>query len=364
MRQKPIIIAGGGTGGHMFPALSLQNELVHIGYPVILLTDHRGAAYPPFQAVTRLNLHVLSFKRTSLWRFILSLTKNFFYCLGWFLHKNPSLVVSLGGYTSAPPTIAAQLLGIPTIIHEQNAVLGKAHRWSSHFVRLVATSFLNVKHLPLRIPHVLTGNPVRPTIAALINTAYALPQANDPFQILIIGGSQGAKIFAEVVPEAIVALEAPWQITITQQCRADQVERTQSFYKHHGIQASVQPFFPDMDIHYNNAHLIIARSGGATVAELTIAGKPAILVPFAAAADNHQQANAEQLEKNGGVWVMLEKDFNPTHLKKILTSILKNPNILIDKSARLRKLAKPDAALALTSIITDFLSTQQAKGKL
>jgi UDP-N-acetylglucosamine--N-acetylmuramyl-(pentapeptide) pyrophosphoryl-undecaprenol N-acetylglucosamine transferase len=357
-----IVIIGGGTGGHVFPALSLCEALSQRGLSVTLITDQRGQHYEAVHSNTHnLTYRVLFSQRLPLYKFISSFFVNGLKCLFWFLKERPALVISFGGYTALPPMMVAQCLLIPTMIHEQNAVLGRAHRFNARFAKLLATAFPVVRYLPVRVPTVLSGNPVRQGIARLHETPYQVPGETEPFCLLIIGGSQGAKIFADVIPQALVDLDEPWRkrLNIIQQCRPEGVEETADFYAKAGIQATVQPFFKTIEEQYQRAHLIIARSGASTVAELTIAGRPAILIPYVYAADNHQQANAEQLEKNGGAWVLLEKNFTPDNLKKLLQSILKNPGILGEKAERMRRFAKPQATQILANLVADFLVTGQ-----
>jgi len=360
--KNAIVIIGGGTGGHIFPALSLYEALAQRGLPVILITDQRGQNYEAVRAqVYNLKYRVLFSQRLPLYKFITSFFVNGLKCLFWFLKERPVLVISFGGYMALPPMTVAQCLLIPTMVHEQNAVLGRAHRFNARFAKLLATSFPVVRHLPMRVPAVLCGNPVRRAITALHETPYQLPTETESFCILIIGGSQGAKIFSDVIPLALASLEEHWRnrLEIIQQCRPEGVEETTAFYAKIGIRATVRPFFNAIEEEYQKAHLIIARSGASTVAELTIAGKPAILIPYVYAVDNHQQVNAEQLEKNGGAWVILEKNFTPDPLKKLLQSIFKNPGILSEKAERMRRFAKPHATQALANLVAGFLVTGQ-----
>jgi len=363
-----IVIIGGGTGGHIFPALSLCKELSQRGLDVTLITDQRGQQYEAVHANTHnLKYRVLFSQRLPFYKFIGSFFVNSLKCLFWFLKERPTLVISFGGYMALSPMMAAQCLFIPTMIHEQNAVLGRAHRFNARFAKLLATAFPVVHHLPVRVPSVMSGNPVRQGIAELHNKPYHVPGNKEPFCLLIIGGSQGAKVFSDVIPQTLAGLEKPWRkrLEVIQQCRPELVDQTANFYEEAGIRATVEPFFNAIEEQYQRAHLIIARSGASTVAELTIAGRPAILIPYVYAVDNHQQINAEQLEKNGGAWVLLEKNFTPEQLKKLLQSILKNPGILGEKAERMRRFAKPQATQTLANLVADFLATgQKVENKL
>lgn len=352
MKQQQIIVIGGGTGGHVFPALSLCRELISKDFAVTFVTDQRGVQYDAVKDIDR-KVVLDSYRQPKL-RMFWSLFRNTLYCMGWFLKERPAMVVSFGGYTSVAAMLAAQFLRIPTMIHEQNAVLGKAHRITAPRAKLLATSFPTVKHLPVNVDVQLCGSPVRPNISNLYGQSYALPKAGESFRILVFGGSQGARVFSEVIPEALKNLELPWPIEVIQQCRAELVEKTAQAYEDLGIQATVDSFFNDIEDHYRCAHLIIARSGASTVAELTIAGRPAILVPYPFAADNHQQVNADQLEKTGGAWVVLEKDFTTIRLKKLLQTIFKTPALLCEKADRMQRFAKPQATQTLAHLIATY----------
>ncbi|MEI8295619.1 MAG: undecaprenyldiphospho-muramoylpentapeptide beta-N-acetylglucosaminyltransferase [Alphaproteobacteria bacterium] len=357
-----VVIIGGGTGGHIFPALSLCEELAKRGLSVTLLTDQRGLHYEAVHANTHnLKYRVLFSQRLPLYKFLGSFFINSFKCLFWFLKERPVLVISFGGYMALSPMMAAQCLFIPTMIHEQNAVLGRAHRFNARFAKLLATSFPVVRYAPVRVPTVLSGNPVRQAIANLHEIPYQIPGETEPFCILIVGGSQGAKIFSDVIPKGLAELGEHYRkrLNIIQQCRPEAVEETTAFYENVGIRANVQSFFNEIEEQYRQAHLIIARSGASTVTELTIAGRPAILIPYSYAVDNHQQENAEQLEKNGGAWVILEKDFTTDKLKKLLEGILKNPGILAEKAERMRRFSKPQATSTLAKLVVDFLEAEK-----
>lgn len=356
--DKSIIIVGGGTGGHIFPAISLRNALRELGFTVNFMTDQRGAQY---QVVQEDPTHcVLKTHREPIWIFVLMFIRNLATCLWRFLRKRPAFVISFGGYTALAPMYAAQILRIPTMIHEQNAVLGRSHRANARNVKILATSFPTVRNLPVHVKTVFTGSPLRPGIAALGKEAYRLPQKKEPFRLLVIGGSQGAKVFSEVIPQAVAALDPILRkhLIVIQQARPELVQETQEYYEKINVTATVKPFFEDMEDQYRQAHVIICRSGASTVAELASVGLPAIMIPYPYAMDDHQRFNAEQLEKNGGGWLILEKDFSPLTLKILLQNILKNPAILMEKSERMLRFAKPNAAETLANLVADFLMTK------
>lgn len=350
--KHPIVIVGGGTGGHLFPAMSLYDALQQQGFPVLLITDQRGQEF--YKNISDKPV-TLFLRRKPFGRFILDLFHIAFKCLRLFYKMRPDAVVSFGGYTAYMPMAIAQLLRIPTFIHEQNAILGRTHRLNARHAMAIATSFPTVQKLPPRVPVVYCGNPVRPLLLELVDKPYTMP--GESITLLVIGGSQGARIFSERIPEALSCLSEHERnrIQVIQQSRPENIEATILAYKKLGIQADLRPFFEDMNSCYRQAHLAITRSGASTVAELAIAGVPAILVPYPYAADAHQQLNAEQLTQSGAAWMFLEKDFLPERIAKILQEALENPSVLQEKASQMRLFAKPDATHRLANFIAGFV---------
>ncbi|MCX7338080.1 MAG: undecaprenyldiphospho-muramoylpentapeptide beta-N-acetylglucosaminyltransferase [Alphaproteobacteria bacterium] len=356
---KPVyVLASGGTGGHLFPALSLGDYFTSKGRRVFLVTDERGAKFPGGTFFDKIFVVNINRKAPFFKKFVFytSLVLQTLRCLLIYRKIRPSIVVGFGGYSSAPAVYAAQILGIPTIVHEQNAILGRANRFLAKRAYRVATSFPNTRGAP---PHsVVTGNPVRPNILSLKDCPYTPPDPNEPFNLLIIGGSQGAKIFSEVIPNTLTHLPLNIQkrLKVAQQCRPEYVTKTQSFYRQSFLDVEVKSFFDDMDERYKAAHLIIARSGASTVAELSIVGRPAILVPFAAALESDQTYNAERLVAAGAAWMIGEKEFTPETLGKKLEELMTHPEPLQDVAAAVRKFSYPDASKNLANNVAQIVS--------
>ncbi len=337
----PILVTAGGTGGHMFPALALAQELRGRGEPVAMVTDGRGARYLPAE----LEGHVIRAGSPS-GRLRQLLAGMFSLGLGtldaWRVARRlkPRAAASFGGYASVPAALAARLAGRPLLLHEQNAVFGRANRLLARFAEVIALSFEATSAVPegSRARLIVTGNPVRPGFQA-DPTGYRAPGPEAPIHILVIGGSQGARIFSDVVPAAVALLPAELsrRLRIEQQCRPEDLARVADAYKAHGIAAEVAGFFTDMPAHLTRAHLVISRAGASSLTEIMAMGRPSILVPYAAAADDHQRANAEALARAGGAACILQPSFTPAALAAELTALAASPE-------RLRAMA--DAALA------------------
>jgi UDP-N-acetylglucosamine--N-acetylmuramyl-(pentapeptide) pyrophosphoryl-undecaprenol N-acetylglucosamine transferase len=355
--KKTIILSSGGTGGHVFPAQSLAHELSRRGYRVVMVTDERGTLFRSFDYISK--VYSLAIKQAKgrlgvlklLGSVVLSLLQGLFI----FFREKPVAVVGFGGYPSIPPMIIGWILRKKTIIHEQNAVLGRANRLAAFFAHKIATSFPKTLKLPADAVVTVTGNPVRLQILSLQETSY--PSLGSVINLLVIGGSQGAKIFSEVLPKALGRLpeDLRKRIHLTQQCRKEYLNQTISDLKAIGMSYEVKPFFEDMDQQLQKAHLVISRSGASSSAELAIAGKPVIFVPFAAAMDAHQQRNAEYFVKEQAAWMILEKEFTPESLSSLLKEILLSTTLLSEKAEKIRKYSYPDAVVDLANLVEDLL---------
>ena len=333
----PIVIAAGGTGGHMFPAQALAGALAERGRDIVLVTDRRGAEYGGAIAETVLTVSAGTVSGRGLPGRLMGLGQIAFGAIqahGILRRLAPAGVVGFGGYASVPTMLAATRLGLPTVIHEQNAVLGRANRLMAPRVRAIAAAFAETAQLcpadRAKAEH--TGNPVRAAIAALAERPYPAPERGGPLSLLVIGGSQGAVVMSEVVPAALAALpeELRARLEVVQQCRADDLDETRETYRAAGIAAELAAFFDDLPARLAKAQLVIARAGASTVAELTSAGRPAILVPYPSAADDHQSANARAIELAGGGWTMPQPTFTPDALASRIESFLIAPPRLID----------------------------------
>lgn len=356
---RPIVIAAGGTGGHIFPAEALAEALMNRGERVVLFTDPRFAKFKS-GVFTRVETHTVRAGRPGpgVLRKILAVAN---VAIGTVqammkLHElKPKAAVGFGGYPSFPTMLAAIKLRIPTVIHEQNAVLGRANRMLAPRVTRIATSFHHTLMIePEDEPRiVLCGNPVRSGVRAVRDIPYATLAPGGTMQILVTGGSQGAAVFSQIVPAAIAALPAAVRsrIRIDQQCREADIEVTRAAYEQLGVSAQVSPFFTDIPARLAAAHLVIARSGASTVSELSTAGRPAILVPYPHAADNHQYFNANEVEDAGAGWVMAQDGFTATALSSRLEAFLGHPPTLAKAAEKARAMGRPDAAIQLAEMV-------------
>jgi UDP-N-acetylglucosamine--N-acetylmuramyl-(pentapeptide) pyrophosphoryl-undecaprenol N-acetylglucosamine transferase len=357
--SRPIVIAAGGTGGHMFPATALARELGRRGRPSVIACDRRGARYIPADMERRL---VSSASPTgSPWRRLLGLARlalGFVQSFVLLRRERPLAVAAFGGYASVPVALAARALRIPLLVHEQNAVLGRANRLIARRAGRLALTFRETRGAELvpQARRVLTGNPVRAEIGAFQSDPYAPPGRNDPLRVLVIGGSQGARVFSDVVPEAVRLLPARLRarLELTQQCRPEDLERVAQAYAGLRFRAELRTFFEDLPQQLAASHLVISRSGASSVAELLALGRPALLVPFRLAADDHQRANAEVVANAGAAWLMGEVEIGPEAVATVLSQVLEEPGQLAEMAARARALGRPNAAGALADALASL----------
>jgi UDP-N-acetylglucosamine--N-acetylmuramyl-(pentapeptide) pyrophosphoryl-undecaprenol N-acetylglucosamine transferase len=366
--RAPIIIAAGGTGGHFYPAEALAAVLIARGHGVVLMTDAR-AVVPKSTVFDVRNQYVLpgagiagrGVARAG--KAVFALAAGVARARGIMASIRPVAVVAFGGYPSVPPVLASRLLRDrpPVILHEQNAVLGRANRFLTRHASVLALSFDGTSRVPARVNRLVTGNPVRPAVTALSQAGYEAPRGprhdgtimGGSIRLLILGGSLGARVFSEVVPLALARLPEAMRarLLVTQQCRAEDLEQVRASYVSSGITAELSPFFPDVADRLRAAHLVIARAGASTVAELAVAGRPSILVPLPGAIDDHQSANARALADGGGGWVLPQPDFTVVTLVERLTALLGDPGALAQAATNARLEARPDAAEALANVV-------------
>ncbi len=361
-----ILLAAGGTGGHLFPAEALAVALLARDCRVALVTDRRGAGFGGLAEVPVHRVQAASVGG-GLGRRVLALGR---IGLGLLQARRlldrlkPAAVVGFGGYPSVPTLLAAALARLPTVLHEQNSVLGRANRVLAPRARAIATSFAETLGLKPadRRRAVVVGNPVRPAILALAARDYQAPAAAAPLRLLVTGGSQGARVFADVVPAAVAALPAPLRarLTVDQQCRPEDLERTRTAYAEAGVTAELAAFFPDMPDRLGRAHLAICRAGASTLAELCVAALPALLVPLPSAMDDHQTTNARSLERAGGAWVVPQPDFQPPALAQHLATLLGGGGRLAEAARAARSAAHPDAAERLAALVLDQIPDMRA----
>jgi len=369
--RRPILLATGGTGGHVFPAEALGRALAARGQAVAVITDrrgldfHRGRSDLPAYAVRAATPSAGGLAGRV--RGVAELALGTLQARALLKRLTPAAVVGFGGYASAPPVFAASLLGLPTAIHEQNAVLGRANRFLARRADRIALSFPGTVGLGKEEADkaVLTGNPVRPEIAAVAGTPYPELVADGPLRLLVTGGSQGASVFADILPTAIARLPDGLRarLEVTQQCRAEDLARVRAAYGRIGVAAETAPFFADLPARLAATHLAIGRAGASTVSELAAIGRPALLVPYLHAVDDHQTANAHALDEAGGAWLMPQPAFTPEALAARLESFLALPATLT-RAAACAKAAWPgDAAEKLADLVVNLASTDGAYGR-
>lgn len=357
MTKKLVVVAAGGTGGHLFPAAAFSEEMAKRGWRVVLMTDARGRRYAenfPAERIEDVAAASLTLNPITALPAVFKIMRGIREAKARFRELTPNLVAGFGGYPSFPALMAARALHVPILIHEQNAVLGRVNRAMASSAAAVACGFERLDRLPAAAEarkHVV-GNPVRGPILAVRAKPYAEAPAGGRLNLLVIGGSQGARLFGEVIPAAVASLpqDLRARLDVVQQAREEQVAAVKRAYATVGVSAEIAPFFSDMGARLSKAHLVIARAGASSVTELQVAGRPAIMVPFAAAADDHQTANAEGLTAVGAADVFDEAQFTPAVLAACLQLRLSDPHGLAVRAAAARSAAKPEAAKTLAEL--------------
>lgn len=352
-----VLLAAGGTGGHLFPAIALAEELLAQGHKVTLAVDERTANYKFPEGVT---VKVLAVKSpsgglTQKIQAVLGLLKSVVQLWGIMQQNPPQVVVGFGGYPSFPALAMAMARGIPLVLHEQNRFLGKANRMAANKAKAIALSFPGTRGIAPQNESkcVAVGNPPRHEMQALYAVPYEAPQEGQPIELLVFAGSQGARLFSEVVPAAIGKLPENLRsrLRVTQQCRAEDIEKARAEYAAQGVSAEIAPFFHDIPQRLQKAHLVVCRSGASTITELTMAARPAIYIPLAIAADDHQTFNAQYMEENHAGWLLPQSLFEADSLAARLEHCLSNPQLLQQTATAARALAWPDAAKKLAGVV-------------
>jgi UDP-N-acetylglucosamine--N-acetylmuramyl-(pentapeptide) pyrophosphoryl-undecaprenol N-acetylglucosamine transferase len=351
-----VVLAAGGTGGHLFPAEALAVALSRRGVTVDLITDERVRRYGEFPARTTHIVPSATVAGRNPLRIAgaaLKLGVGTIKALFLFGRARPAAVVGFGGYPTIPPLLAAVFRGVPTVIHEQNGVFGRANRLLGPRVQAIATGFggLFADNPQLAAKATRTGNPVRPLVIEAAAKPY--PDVDGPLRILVFGGSQGARIMADIVPAAIelVPMAVRARLSVTQQAREEDIARVRLAYERFGIVAEVEPFFRDLPARMAASHLVISRSGASTVAELAAIGRPAILVPLPHALDQDQRANAGMLEKVGGAIMMEQTRFTPDRVAAEIARLAAHPEKLTEMAAAARQQGVLDAADQLADLV-------------
>ena len=367
--HKLIVVAAGGTGGHLFPAQALSEVLVSRGYTVHLMTDERvrdyGKSFPaekihiipaasPSPSIAK--LHLLPGR-------LLRLYSGYRKAKALLKDLNPIAVVGFGGYPSFPPVFAAKSLGIPTAVHEQNAVLGRANTVLAGKADFVATSFRETIGIPADAANkvAFTGNPVRAIALAYARSPYPSVAGNQPISLVVFGGSQGAKFFSDFMPQVFKCLspELCARIKLVQQCRSEDLESLRINYHKLGVSAELEMFFADMPKRLAGAHVVVCRAGASSIAELGVIGRPAVLVPLPHAIDNDQLRNAQSFASAGAGWVFPQSELNVEEFAKFLSGLMADGQVLKRAAAAALNHGVPDAASRLADLTINLATTRK-----
>jgi len=358
LQKQPIVLAAGGTGGHVYPTLALADVLSSRNWPIAFVTDERGNAFgepTPGTEIHQIKAASLVGGACSKLKGLTQLGLGLLQARALLKRLSPAAVVGFGGYPSFPTMCAATQIGTPTLIHEQNAVLGRANRLLAPRVGTIATSFEQVSGIqPQAVRKVVfTGNPVRAAISQIGEIPYPTLTANDPIHILIFGGSQGARVLSEIVPAALTSLsrDERSRFHVTQQCRPEDLERVKAAYDAADISASLATYFDNMPECLSAAHLVIARAGASTISELMAAGRPAILIPYPHATDDHQAANAKSVAATGASWYVPESTFTIEFIAGEFRRFMEQPTVLTEAATNTKSLLKANAAERLADAV-------------
>ena len=356
--KKRYVLAAGGTGGHMVPAAALAEELMKRGHDVALISDARGVRFPGLFA--EIETHILPTKPfrggpVGWMHALRAMWSGRAIARGLYKTSKPAAVIGFGGYPALPAVLAAFAGGIPAIVHEQNAVLGRVNRLVARRVAAIATSYDPTERLSASFERktFLVGNPVREAVLALRTKPY--PECGDDavIRVVVTGGSQGARVLSEVVPNGLAMLPIAFRrrLQVTHQARIEDMEAVRARYAEHNIPAEIATYLPDLPEQLGRAHLVIARAGASTIAELTIAGRPAILVPLPGATDDHQSVNAREMTEAGGARSIPQPQFRPVELAKQMQELGLEPAAMMDAAGRARSCGRPDAARDLADLV-------------
>jgi UDP-N-acetylglucosamine--N-acetylmuramyl-(pentapeptide) pyrophosphoryl-undecaprenol N-acetylglucosamine transferase len=363
-RNGTVLLCAGGTGGHLFPAQALAHELVARGFDAQLATDERaekfaaafpGAAIHIIASGTFGSKNPLAMARAA-WR----LVSGYRQARALIRRLKPRAAVGFGGYPTLPPMLAAAHMGVPTLIHDANAVMGRANRLLASRVRAVAMGFAGAG---APTGAIVTGNPVRPAILAAADMPYPERNADEPLRLLVFGGSQGAQFFAAALPQAVAKLDARRRelLRVTQQARAEDMAGVTAAYRAVGAAAQVAPFFDNMAELLARAHFVICRAGASTVSELAAIGRPALLVPYPHALDHDQALNAAALAANGGAQVFSQAQLTEERLAEILRAAIDDPRGLALAAEKAKESGRPDAAARLADCVENIMSKESTR---
>jgi UDP-N-acetylglucosamine--N-acetylmuramyl-(pentapeptide) pyrophosphoryl-undecaprenol N-acetylglucosamine transferase len=356
MSKGIVLLAAGGTGGHLFPAEALAHELKRRGYGVHLVTDKRAerfaGTFPADEIHTVSSATIGSRNPVAMAKALLTLWRGYREAKALITRLKPKAVIGFGGYPTVPPLFAAAGLGVPTAVHEQNAVMGRANRMLASRVDAIAGGFLapgGAHQLKMR----LTGNPVRPAVIAASSVPYVPSGEGQSFRLVVFGGSQGAQFFSDAIAPAVALLPPALRarLVVTQQARPEDAAKVTEAYAGLGVPADVAPFFTDMAERLAAAHLVICRSGASTVSELAVIGRPSVLVPYPYALDHDQSANAAALAAKGGAQVIVQAELSRERIAELLQTAMENPESLALTAAAAKSTGKPDAAGLLADLV-------------
>jgi UDP-N-acetylglucosamine--N-acetylmuramyl-(pentapeptide) pyrophosphoryl-undecaprenol N-acetylglucosamine transferase len=356
---RVAVVAAGGTGGHLFPAQALAEALIARGWRVVLATDERGVNFAShFPAEEKIALSAATFRSgdpLGMARAALAIVRGVHQARTAFQRLDPAVVVGFGGYPSLPALLAAITSGRPSIVHEQNAVMGRANRLLAAHVTAVACAFPTLQKSSRQVAAraQVVGNPVRPEIRALADLPYAPPAPDGEVRLLVTGGSQGARLLSELIPKAVAQLPEALRnrLSVQQQTRVESMDEARATYRNAMVKAEIAPFFRDMAGRLSAAHLVIGRSGASTVCELAVAGRPSILVPLKIALDDDQGQNARLLADVGAAEVAHEDVLTVEVMANAIAILLGDPARLSRMAAAARSVARPDAAERLADVV-------------
>lgn len=367
--MRAMVIAAGGTGGHFFPAEALAHKLARRGRRIVLMTDARSAALesPDFAGCERFVLRGAGVSGrgamgavTGAWE----LAAGTLQARRAFAGLEAAVVIGFGGYPAVAPVLGSRLMARRplVVLHEQNAVLGRANRLLARFADVVATSHHVTRKIPKHVRVELTGNPVRPAVAELAGAPYLAPERDGIFRLLVLGGSQGARVFSQVVPDALISLPEGLRnrLRLVQQCRAEDLEAVRKTYMAAGIAAELAPFFGDVARKMAAAHLVISRAGASSVAELAAIGRPSLLVPLPGAIDDHQSANAQTLVAAGGAFAIPQPQFTAPTLAGQIAALMTDPSGLVPAAAGAASRGIVDAAARLADLVEQTIAQEFA----
>ncbi|MCC5978755.1 MAG: undecaprenyldiphospho-muramoylpentapeptide beta-N-acetylglucosaminyltransferase [Salinarimonas sp.] len=365
--DKPLVmISAGGTGGHLFPAEALAGILRARGCRIMLVTDNRigplAETFPADEVVAIPAATPSGRSAVAGLKALVTLARGFLQARRLVARARPAVVVGFGGYPTVPPLLAGSLAGCKTVLHEQNGVIGRANRFLAGRVTHLASSVPELRGVPeaAKAKIVMTGNPVRPNVLDAAQIPYPAATDDAPLNLLAFGGSQGARVISDVVPQAIglLAPELRARIRITQQARPEDLERVRAAYAAIGVAGEVEPFFRDLPGRIASAHLVISRSGASTVSELAVIGRPAILVPLPGALDQDQAANAALLADIGAALMLPQTEFTPERLAQELATRLCDPDGLTKAAQAAKSAGVPDAAERLADLVMRLAGAQ------